>query len=166
MIDDQHLMRLAQRVGRRLSLRHLNMTTAESCTGGFIAKVVTDIAGSSAWFADGVVTYSNASKTRLLGVTAAALERHGAVSELVARQMAVGARQRTGSDVAVAVTGIAGPGGATPGKPVGTVWLAWAVGVGRTRVVITMRKRFRGDRDDVRRKTVDCALRKLLQLVR
>jgi len=103
------------------------MTTAESCTGGLIAGAITDIAGSSGWFSHGVVTYSNEAKQELLGVSDRVFEHHGAVSEACVRAMAVGALQLTGADVAVSVSGIAGPGGATPDKPVGTVWIAWAI---------------------------------------
>ena len=102
------------------------MTTAESCTGGWIAKALTDIAGSSQWFTDGFVTYGNESKVLRLGVSRRILGTQGAVSELTARAMAAGALRRAKADIAVAVTGIAGPDGAVPGKPVGTVWLAWA----------------------------------------
>jgi nicotinamide-nucleotide amidase len=137
--------------------------TAESCTGGWIAKALTDIAGSSQWFVAGFVTYSNDAKVACLGVPLAALERDGAVSESVARAMAVGALQRTRAQISVAVTGIAGPGGAVPGKPVGTVWLAWASQRG-TKVNVTAELRhFRGDRDSVRRKTVRAAMAGLLE---
>src|ERR1700733_3957516 len=123
---DLDLARLAARVGRHLLNRRLGVATAESCTGGWIAKALTDIAGSSDWFAEGFVTYSNESKVRRLGVPRAVLQRHGAVSEATVRAMAAGALRRSKAQVAVAVTGIAGPGGAVPGKPVGTVWLGWA----------------------------------------
>ena len=133
---DQALSRLAVRVGRRLAAAKRFAATAESCTGGWIAKALTDIAGSSQWFTDGFITYGNEAKCRRLGVPRAALKSDGAVSKAVARAMALGALTRSGAQVAVAVTGIAGPGGAVPGKPVGTVWLAWAVEErGRIRVV-------------------------------
>ncbi len=124
---------------------------------------MTDIAGSSQWFTEGFVTYSNEAKMRRLGVARAALRGEGAVSEAVARAMAAGALGRSGAQVAVAVTGIAGPGGAVPGKPVGTVWMAWAVKRGRGNAVSAERRRFRGDRDAVRRKTVAAALTGILR---
>jgi nicotinamide-nucleotide amidase len=126
-IDDRGLLRLAARVGRHLSKDGRFAATAESCTGGWIAKALTDVAGSSQWFGEGFVTYGNDAKVRRLGVPRSVLESEGAVSEAVARAMAEGAIQRTGAQLAVAVTGIAGPDGAAPGKPVGTVWFCWAV---------------------------------------
>ena len=139
------------------------MATAESCTGGWIAKALTDIAGSSQWFIEGFVTYGDAAKRRRLGVPRAVLDEHGAVSEATARAMARGALERAGATTAVAVTGIAGPGGAVPGKPVGTVWLGWAEKRGRGSRVVVQLKHFRGDRDTVRRKTVRAALEGLLK---
>jgi nicotinamide-nucleotide amidase len=159
---DAELARLASRVGRRLLAGKRCVATAESCTGGWIAKALTDIAGSSRWFAEGFVTYSNESKRRRLGVVRSMLEAHGAVSEAVVRAMAVGALQRTGAMLAVAVTGIAGPGGAVPGKPVGTVWLGWASRRGQRVTVVARRRHFAGDRDAVRRQTVAAALKGLL----
>jgi nicotinamide-nucleotide amidase len=160
--SDDDLARLAARVGRRLLAGRCEVATAESCTGGWIAKALTDVAGSSQWFNEGFVTYSNESKASRLGVPRAALAKHGAVSEAVARAMALGALNRSLAQVAVAVTGIAGPGGATPGKPVGTVWLAWAQRRGaRIRIAVQLRH-FRGNREAVRRKTVRTALAGLL----
>ncbi len=161
--SDLELSRLASRVGRRLLADGLCVTTAESCTGGWIAKALTDVAGSSQWFSEGFVTYSNESKVRRLGVSGAVLKKEGAVSEATARAMAMGSLKRSNAQVAVAVTGIAGPGGAVPGKPVGTVWLAWAERRGRGIRVRVMLKHFRGDRDAVRRKTVRAALEGLLR---
>ncbi len=138
------------------------VATAESCTGGWIAKALTDVGGSSQWFAEGFVTYSNEAKMRRLGVPPAVLRKHGAVSEATARAMAAGALQAAGTSVAVAVTGIAGPGGAVPGKPVGTVWIAWAVRRGRSIRMAASLAHFRGDRETVRRKTVRTALEGLL----
>jgi nicotinamide-nucleotide amidase len=156
------LKRLAERVARHLRKGHRHAATAESCTGGWIAKALTDIAGSSQWFLEGFVTYSNESKIRRLGVPSAVLKRHGAVSEATVRAMAVGALRRSNAQVVVAVTGIAGPGGAVPGKPVGTVWLGWATRrSGAIRVATTLR-RFRGDRETVRHKAVRAALQGLL----
>jgi nicotinamide-nucleotide amidase len=160
---DEELERLAVRVGRHLLRSERCAATAESCTGGWIAKAITDIAGSSQWFTEGFVTYSNAAKWRHLGVPRRVLEAQGAVSEAVARAMATGALRRAGVQVAVAVTGIAGPGGAVPGKPVGTVWLAWATRSGRAIQVVAQRRRFRGDRDAVRRKTVRAAMAGMLK---
>jgi nicotinamide-nucleotide amidase len=148
----------AAQLGLRLAAAGHTLATAESCTGGWIAKSITDIAGSSQWFKEGFVTYSNESKHERLGVPNSVLLKHGAVSEATARAMAAGALRRARSDIAVAVTGIAGPGGGVPGKPVGTVWLAWAHRRGRGMRVVAQLKHFRGDRDAVRRKTVRVAL--------
>lgn len=147
-------------LARALTDRGWQIATAESCTGGLIAATCTDLAGSSAWFDRGVVTYSNQAKTDLLGVPPAMIEAHGAVSEPVARAMAEGLLARGPADVAVAVTGIAGPGGGSPHKPVGTVWLAWAVRSGET---WAERHLWLGDRADVRRQTVRQALTGLLR---
>jgi nicotinamide-nucleotide amidase len=160
--SDENLARLAARVGRHLLGSRREVATAESCTGGWIAKALTDIAGSSQWFTEGFVTYSNESKVLRLGVPRSVLRKHGAVSEAVARAMAAGALRRTAVNLAVAVTGIAGPDGGVSGKPVGTVWLAWAERRGARIQVAAQRKRFRGDRDAVRRKTVYAALHGLL----
>jgi nicotinamide-nucleotide amidase len=159
---DRDLARLAVRVGRHLLAERLALTTAESCTGGWIAKALTDIAGSSQWFVEGFVTYSDEAKVQRLGVSRSVLKRDGAVSEAVVRAMAIGALKRAGAQRSVAVTGIAGPGGAVPGKPVGTVWLGWAERRGRGISVAVRLKHFRGDRDAVRRKTVRLALEGLL----
>ncbi len=142
--------------------RQWMLATAESCTGGMIAAACTDFAGSSDWFERGFVTYSNEAKTELLGVDAKLLAAHGAVSEVVARAMAFGAVRHSRARVSVAVTGIAGPGGGTPDKPVGTVWFAFMVD-GR---LSSEMKRFDGDRAAVRRQTVDHALERLAQLLR
>jgi len=160
---DEALARLALRVGQHLLRSKRCVATAESCTGGWIAKVLTDIAGSSQWFGEGFVTYSNSAKIRRLGVPGAVLRKDGAVSRASARAMARGALLRSGADLAVAVTGIAGPGGAVPGKPVGTVWMSWASRRGRTVRVAVQLQRFRGDRDAIRRKTVRAALRGILE---
>ena len=137
------------------------LATAESCTGGLIAGACTELAGSSAWFERGFVTYSNAAKTELLGVDAALIEAHGAVSEPVARAMAEGAIAHSSARAAVAVTGVAGPTGGSPDKPVGTVWFGWSVD-GRVR---TERRRFEGDRAAVRAATVHYALQTLAGLL-
>ena len=143
----------------RLRARGWRMAAAESCTGGLIAAACTSLAGSSDWFERGFVTYSNEAKAELLGVDPALIQSHGAVSEEVARAMAAGALQRAPVQLAVAVTGIAGPGGAVPGKPVGTVWLAWAT----AQCVQAERLQLEGGRDAVRGATVRAALQRLLQ---
>ena len=150
MKSDRHLYRLSILVGRHLQARGLCIATAESCTGGWVAKALTDIAGSSQWFAEGWITYSNESKHLRLGVPLNMLKRHGAVSEATVAAMARGALLRSGAQCAVSVSGIAGPGGAVAGKPVGTVWFAWAARAGRGVRVRTGRKRFRGARAAVR----------------
>ena len=160
---DQELKRLAARVGRHLLNAGRRVTTAESCTGGWIAKALTDVPGSSQWFGEGFITYGNDAKVRTLRVAPSVLDREGAVSAAVAGAMATGALKCAGAHVAVAVTGIAGPDGAVPGKPVGTVWLCWAARSGRrTRLTVQLR-RFRGNREAVRRKTVRLALAGLLE---
>jgi len=146
-----------------LRRRGWTMASAESCTGGLIAAACTAVAGSSDWFERGFVSYSNAAKTEMLGVDAALIAEHGAVSEAVARAMAQGAVERAGVELGVAVTGIAGPGGATPGKPVGTVWLALAVrNPAGERQLHAERLQLAGDRAAVREQTVRVALRRLL----
>jgi len=162
-INDRDLQRLSARAGRRLETSARTVATAESCTGGWIAKALTDIAGSSQWFVEGFVTYGNAAKSRALGVPPALIAKHGAVSEAVVRAMARAALQLSGADCAVAVSGIAGPGGAMPGKPVGTVWLCWAHRRGGGVRLTARLRHFRGDREVVRRKTVRAALEGLLE---
>lgn len=145
----------------RLASSGHTVATAESCTGGWLAKCLTDLPGSSKWFLAGWVCYSNEAKHRDLGVKTSTLRQHGAVSESVVRELARGALLRSGAHHAVAISGIAGPGGATPGKPVGTVWFAFARRRGRGVRIETAVRRFRGGRDDVRRKAVLFALRGL-----
>ncbi len=152
--EDAELAELAARLGDRLAARGQSLATAESCTGGWIAKALTDIAGSSAWFLGGWVTYSDALKRAQLGVRAETLALDGAVSEAVVAEMAAGARRKSGADWAIAVSGVAGPGGGSPTKPVGLVWLGFA---GPARAW-TSQERFRGDREAVRRATVARAL--------
>jgi nicotinamide-nucleotide amidase len=162
--SDSELQRLATKVGALLIDSGQRIVTAESCTGGWIAKVMTDIPGSSNWFLGGIVAYSNTLKQSLLGVLPSTLAAHGAVSESTAREMAIGALETLGGQVAVAVTGIAGPDGAQPGKPVGTVWFGWAWRDGdgiETRVAL---ETFSGDREAVRRQTVARALSEILRL--
>lgn len=150
-------------LGAALRRRGWRVASAESCTGGLIAAACTAVAGSSDWFERGYVTYSNAAKTEMLGVPPQLIARHGAVSEPVALAMAQGAVDRAGVSLSVAVTGIAGPGGATPGKPVGTVWLAWAWRVHPQGAVQSkaLRLQLHGDRDAVRQQSVRHALREL-----
>ena len=135
------------------------LVTAESCTGGWVAQAVTSVAGSSAWFERGYVTYSNAAKREALGVRKATLARHGAESEQTAREMARGALRRGRGTIALSITGIAGPGGGLPGKPVGTVCFAFAQG----RKIRSETKRFKGNRNSVRRQSVIQALRGVLK---
>lgn len=158
-MTDEPAAKTVQQLAEALRTRGQRICTAESCTGGLIAAACTDLAGSSDWFERGFVTYSNEAKTELLGVPAGLIEAHGAVSEEVARAMAAGALARSRSDFAVAVTGVAGPGGGTANKPVGLVWLAWAGPAG----VQAERHVFSGDRAGVRQATVACALQGLLQ---
>ena len=146
-----------------LRARGWRLATAESCTGGLIAAACTAVAGSSDWFERGFVTYSNAAKAESIGVDPATIAAHGAVSEAVARAMAEGAVAHSAADIAVAVTGVAGPGGGTPTKPVGTVWLAVARRGGATDAELAT---FGGDRAAIRRQTVEQALQALLARVR
>ena len=150
------MIALAQSLGDRLKERGGLLVTAESCTGGWVAQVATSLAGSSAWFERGFVTYSNAAKEELLGVRRETLERHGAVSEETAREMALGALERSRGTLALAITGVAGPGGGSPAKPVGTVCFAWAGAGGKVRAET---RHFDGDREAVRRQSVAHALR-------
>jgi nicotinamide-nucleotide amidase len=158
-MDD--IMDLATRVGRVLQAKRLLLATAESCTGGGIGQAITEVAGSSEWFDCGFITYSNASKTELLDVPAALIAQLGTVSEEVVEKMAEGALANSSADVAVATTGIAGPGGAVPGKPVGTVCFGWA----RGHHTHTERIVFSGDRHAVRQQTVAYALKGLLKFL-
>ncbi len=144
-----------------LLARHWMLATAESCTGGLIAAACTDLAGSSLWFERGWVSYSNAAKTELLGVPAALIHTHGAVSEPVVRAMAQGALAHSGAQVSLAVTGVAGPGGGSADKPVGTVWFAWCA-AGQTH---SQCRQWPGDRPNVRAATVAHALNGLLTFI-
>ena len=155
---DDDLQRLAIDLGERLRAGRQRLVTAESCTGGWIAKTVTDIAGSSDWFDCGMVVYSYEAKQAMLGVNPHTLEVHGAVSRETVVEMVSGALVHSGATIAVAVTGIAGPGGGTEDKPVGTVWVAWKRRGGYPRAEVF---HFEGDRDAVRRQTVAAALRGL-----
>ncbi|MDM0054715.1 CinA family protein [Variovorax fucosicus] len=152
---------LVAKLADLLLARKLMLATAESCTGGLIAGACTDLAGSSGWLERGFVTYSNEAKSEMLGVDAALIAAHGAVSEAVARAMAEGAVAHSRAQVSVAVTGVAGPTGGSADKPVGTVWFGWSVG-GEVR---TERRRFDGDRAAVRAATVHHALQNLVDLL-
>lgn len=158
--SDAELRQLAEQVAQLALQKRLMMVTAESCTGGWIAKTLTDLPGSSAWFDAGVVTYSYEAKEALLGVNPRTLERTGAVSEETALEMVSGALARFGAGMAVAVTGIAGPSGGTADKPVGTVWIGWKRRGGYANAKLF---HFDGDREAVRRQTVAAALKGVLQ---
>ena len=158
--NDARFEKLVTEMALELTAIGWKMATAESCTGGWIAKCCTDLAGSSAWFERGFVTYSDAAKKDALGVDARILQEAGAVSRAVALQMAEGARRRAAVDITVAVTGIAGPDGGTLDKPVGTVWFAWSR---KDHAPDAEAVCFRGDRDAVRRQTVAHALRGLIE---
>jgi len=158
---DGGLDELSAAAGAALAARGWLLATAESCTGGWIAATVTATSGSSAWFDRGFVTYSNAAKTDMLGVRAKTLETHGAVSEAAVIEMAEGALAHSTADVAIAVSGVAGPGGGTPAKPVGMVCVAWAR---RGAATLVQTLQLAGDREAVRRQTVIQALRRLIEL--
>lgn len=158
-ITDEALDHLAMELGDRLKKSEKVLSCAESCTGGFISKVVTDVAGCSSWFDRGFVTYTNQSKTELLGVPAEIISGHGAVSVDTARAMASGALAHSQASISVAVTGLAGPGGGSLDKPVGTVCFAWARRDGLQDVDV---QHFKGDRDGIRRQTVAYALQGIL----
>lgn len=157
---DADLHAAAARLGERLRAARHRLVTAESCTGGWIAKAVTDVPGSSDWFDCGMAAYSYEAKQAMLGVNPLTLEVHGAVSRECVVEMVSGALVHSGATLAVAVTGIAGPGGGTPDKPVGTVWIAWKRRGGYPRAEVF---HFDGDRDAVRRQTVAAALHGLEQ---
>lgn len=159
---DADLASLSARVGDALRERSLTLATAESCTGGWTAQVVTHTAGSSAWFERGFVTYANAAKTEMLGVLPATLAAHGAVSGETAAEMAAGALARSTAGVALAITGIAGPGGGSAEKPVGTVCFAWCQ---RGQPPVTAQRHFVGDREAIRRQSVVQALEGLLSVL-
>lgn len=162
-VSNAALSRLVRQVASRLLEQDGMLVTAESCTGGLIAKCLTDLPGSSAWFERGWVTYSDRAKRQDLGVASGLIKRQGAVSEQVARAMALGALRSSRSDTAVSVTGIAGPDGGSPEKPVGTVWIAWARRDGARTVVRARRFLFAGGRDAVRRQSAAAALKGLIE---
>jgi len=159
---DSALYRLAEEVGEALKGRGLMLATAESCTGGWISEAVTMVPGSSDWFERGFVTYTYISKREMLGVKEATLGKHGAVAEEIVREMVAGALARSHAQLAVAVSGVAGPGGGTPDKPVGTVCLAWGMKDGEPR---SETARYLGDREAIRRQAVERALRGVIELL-
>ena len=161
-MDEERLRQLADRLSDYCIAQGRLLMTAESCTGGWIAKICTDLPGSSRWFEQGFVTYSNSAKQGMLGVSAQTLSAHGAVSEAVVREMVTGALEHGNGDLAVAVSGIAGPGGGTHFKPTGTVWIAWKAGDGEASA---RRFHFEGDRDAVRFQAVEAALKGLIEVV-
>ena len=166
LATDQDLYQLAEEVGRGARATRWRIVTAESCTAGWIAKALTDVAGSSQWVDSGYVTYSNTAKVRDVGVSPATLAEHGAVSEATVREMANGALRATGVEMAIAVSGIAGPEGGTPEKPVGTVWFGIATPPARGPAAVCECRRFAGNRDQVRRQSVEHALQLALQAMR
>ncbi|SFR18665.1 MULTISPECIES: nicotinamide-nucleotide amidase [unclassified Enterobacter] len=159
-MTDSELMQLSERIGLALKARGATLTTAESCTGGWVAKVITDVAGSSAWFERGFVTYSNEAKAQMIGVKPTTLEAHGAVSEPVVVEMAIGAIKAARAAYAISISGIAGPDGGSAEKPVGTVWFGFASAAGEG---ITRCECFAGDRESVRRQATAYALKTLWQ---
>lgn len=162
-VTDQDLYQLAEEVGRRARASGWRVVTAESCTAGWIAKALTDVPGSSQWVDSGYVTYSNTAKMRDVGVSERTLGEHGAVSEATVREMANGALRAAGVELAIAVSGIAGPDGGTAEKPVGTVWFAVATIQAQGPAAVCEVRHFGGDREQVRRQAVDHALRLALQ---
>lgn len=166
MADHESIYRLSLAVVNGLTAAGRTVATAESCTGGWIAKAITDVAGSSAVFGCGIVSYSNAAKATILGVSEETLAEHGAVSAETVGAMAAGVARLSGADFAVAVSGIAGPDGGTAEKPVGTVWFAWAVGRGTGKGIATDERLFSGNRERIRELTVVHALEGLIARVR
>ena len=163
MADHDALQTLATAVVDDLTRAGKAVATAESCTGGWVAKAITDVPGSSACFGYGIVSYSNGAKESILGVSNQVLEQNGSVSEPVVREMADGVLNLSGADIAVAVSGIAGPDGGTEEKPVGTVWFAWAVRDGARHRIETDCRHFEGDREAIRELTVAHALQGVLE---
>ena len=161
-VADSELQQLAIELGAKLKARRWMIATAESCTGGWIGQVLTAIPGSSDWYERGFITYANAAKQEMLGVPAATLEQHGAVSEETARAMATGALAHSHAQATLAISGIAGPGGGSPQKPVGTVCYGWALADGSVQSATC---RLSGDREEIRSRAVAAALRGLIELV-
>ncbi|MEO7405323.1 MAG: nicotinamide-nucleotide amidase [Burkholderiales bacterium] len=161
-IQSESLDALAAQLGERLQREGAMLATAESCTGGWVAEAVTAIAGSSAWFDRGFVTYSNEAKMEMLGVPGGTIAVYGAVSEATVCAMALGALERSRAGVTVAITGVAGPGGGSVDKPVGTVWFGWAV---RGGTITAIERRFSGDREAVRRQAVAFAIAGVIERI-
>jgi nicotinamide-nucleotide amidase len=157
------LHQVTQELARVLIKNNWHLSTAESCTGGMVAASITELAGSSEWFERGYVTYSNQSKSEDIDVSQNLIEQHGAVSDQVARAMALGAKQNSGSDLTLSITGIAGPTGGSPEKPIGTVCFAWALANDQ---IVSETKHFEGNRQQIRQQACDFSLRKLLDLLR
>ena len=160
--NDAELSQLTRQLAAYLLAKNFRLATAESCTGGWIAKCCTDLAGSSDWFDGGVVSYSNTAKTLMLGVPEELIDSHGAVSSEVAAAMATCALLGSETEIALSVTGVAGPGGGSEAKPVGTVWFGWAYYRGGRLVVETALECFAGDRESVRRQTIKRAINGIL----
>ena len=159
---DEELFQLAEQVGLLLKQRGWMLTTAESCTGGWLGQIITAVPGSSAWYDRGFITYSNTSKQEMLGVSSATLDTFGAVSEETVREMAHGALKHSRAQISVSLSGIAGPGGGTPRKPVGTVCIGWATSdINLTSTTC----RLGGDREEIRSRAVASALRGLIELL-
>ena len=161
-VSDAELQQLASELRDRLLARGWMLATAESCTGGWVGQVLTALPGSSHWFERGFITYANAAKIEMLGVPAETLAAHGAVSEETASAMAAGALAKSHAQAALAITGIAGPGGGTPQKPVGLVCYGWALADG---TVMSSTCRLDGDREEIRSRAVAAALRGLIELI-
>ena len=162
MNNDEDLADLATDIGQELINKGLKLATAESCTGGWVSKAVTDIDGSSQWFECALVTYSNQAKHELLGVEQALLDEHGAVSQATVKAMVLGLLDRCAADVGISISGVAGPGGGSEEKPVGTVWIAWAK---PGQVIEARRFNFMGDRESIRRQSVAEALMGVHRLI-
>jgi nicotinamide-nucleotide amidase len=154
-MNEEQLQNLAKDLGSQLVDKNLVMATAESCTGGWVSKIITDIDGSSQWFECALVTYSNQAKQDFLSVTGQSLKDYGAVSQVIVKEMVLGLLDRCNADIGVSISGIAGPGGGTDDKPVGTVWMAWAKS---GQLIEAVRFQFDGDRDEVRMQAVFEAL--------
>ena len=161
--QNHDLHEVTQALAKVLIKNHWHLSTAESCTGGMVAASITELAGSSEWFERGYVTYSNQSKSEDIDVSQNLIEQHGAVSDQVARAMALGAKQNSGSDLSLSITGIAGPTGGSPEKPIGTVCFAWALANDQ---IVSETKHFEGNRQQIRQQACDFSLRKLLDLLR
>ncbi len=162
MLANRDIENLAEQIGSALKSHGLMLATAESCTGGAVATAITDIAGSSVWFERGFITYSNEAKREMLGVAQDTLRRYGAVSEAVVREMVAGALYHSHAQVALAVSGIAGPAGGTPDKPVGTVWFAWGINGGQCVVRL---HHLSGNRAEIRTQSVCIAFQGVLELL-